>query len=769
MRRKILRVPRGGDIIEAMVRTHEFKRVKENDPIGADRIIGVDTESLTVSGSLKTVLVPYSSIHGTVSQSKPIETVNDPVEILLDFTIDNFGQKVDRDSRVLSRPSKGTREAILPVVWVFYNMEYDLQRLFNSDSKFFRALRHGRSEVFIEVGKYKLQIVNINPTGSAPSFQLIVIDKDQSKVARIYGIDMWGYWKTGLGPTAKNLGVGEKLSDDIDSSWFQIPLEEWTPGMWDKFTTYAGADSELTRGVYLATAELLGNFSLAVFNRQGILPSSAPAAAARMAFSMASEPEWDRPGLDYEQLALDAYHGGYVGMIVRGYVDHLTVADLHSAYPSAMLLLPDPCRAKYVTIEPGLWTDIPPGYRKLGNLGFVRATFRVKPSRFPAISKTSKKFTLHQPGLHKRFAISLPELSALMDLGQVDEVEVHGGYIVIGPTESSFLKRFVEWFYDLKETEEREGRKNSAVYLAAKLLMNALYGKLIEVHKPQEPPIEDRSDLQKPVVLPPGEKVGRKLFNQLAQAYTTHGTEALFDYSEANVTEHVNLGTKVNSIYDLPHILLKDILQDDTAETGSYFMPIHASLITAMTRAKLAIALNCFEAVGGDTDSFFTRMQPDSEEWKAAEAKASMMCERAGVGPLEDQPGLLGYGIEMIDGSGYIAGIKQYTISGPGYGTKLAHHAITDPPGKDGKERKAFCSNAVRRLSLGESVRYETRSKPRRLRESLLRNDGQYGIFITKIREVSPKLDIRLEATHKDEHGTIHYAWRDLAHVEPEL
>lgn len=762
----MLHVPRGGTTIPAKVKMNTFKRVKENDPIGANRIIGVDTESLTVSGMLKTVLVPYSSTYGDVCQSKPIEGIDDPIEILLDFTMSNFGEKVDRESRVLSRPTKGTRNTIPPVVWVFYNMEYDLQRLFNSESKFFRTLRHGRSEMFIDAGKYRLQIVQCNPSGSAPSFQIIVIDPAAEMVCRIYGIDMWGYWKTGLGNTAKSLGVGEKLSDDVPSEWFQIPLEEWTEEMWDKFTAYAGRDASLTHDIYLATADLLGSFSLAVFNKQGILPSSAPAAAARMAFAMASESEWERPGRDYEQLALDSYHGGYVAMRRRGFVTNLTVADLHSAYPSAMLLLPDPCRAKYIVLEGGVWKDIPTGVRKLGNLGFVRATFKIKECAFPSISKMSKKYTLHQPGVYKRFPISLPELSALFDLGQIDAAEIHGGYIVVGDTDTSFLKKFVEWFYELKETEEREGRKDSAQYLAAKLLMNALYGKLIEIHKPSEPAIEDAYELEEPIVLPPNTRKSRKLFTELAQVYTDHGTKGVFDYSSANVSEYIKMGVQPKSLYDLEHVKLREVLQDEQATAGAYFMPIHASLITSMTRAKLAIALNCFDAVGGDTDSFFTDLQPGTEAWVEAEKQANEYCIRAGVGPLEDQPGLLGYGVEMVGGEGYIAGIKQYTLAADGYKPKLAHHAITDPPGKTTKERKAFCANAVKRLALGESVFYETRSKPRRLRESLKANDGLYGVFVTRVRTVQPKADMRLQFSHKDSYGTIHFKWRDLAEVE---
>lgn len=64
---------------------------------------------------------------------------------------------------------------------------------------------------------------------------------------------------------------------------------------------------------------------------------------------------------------------------------------------------------------------------------------------------------------------------------------IHSGFYVDGPRESSFLRKFVDYFYEIKEREEREGRKDSPLYLVAKLLMNALYGKLIEIRIPSAP------------------------------------------------------------------------------------------------------------------------------------------------------------------------------------------------------------------------------------------------------------------------------------------
>ncbi len=776
----IVNVPKGGRTIRAKIKVPILTRTKENTPIGVERIIGVDTESLTVNGELKTVLIPYSSTFGDVCQSKPIDPDIDPIQLICDFTIEKFGKYFEniKEYRLISRADKGMRETLLPVLWVFYNLEYDLQRLFQSDSAFFRFLRQGRSDLFIMTGKYKIQIVNCNPSGSAPSFQFIIIDTELQKAARVYGMDMWGYWKTGLDNTAKKLGVGEKLNDEISKEWFQIPLEEWTPTMWDAFVRYGGKDANLTRGIYIATAKLLGSFSEAVFNRVGLLPPSAPAAAARLAFSFASEEEWKRPAKIYEQLALDAYHGGYVAMLRRGYVEGITVSDLHSAYPSAMMLLPDPCRMECAMLPPSIWTSIPNGVKKHNCMGFVRASFTIKEDvLFPSISMNNKKHTLHQTGHYEKFAISLNELSALFDLGQIARADIHEGFMIIGSSSTSFLRKFVEYFYEIKEGAE----KDDPVYLVAKLLMNSLYGKLIEVHEPNLPAVQHNPDLYEWIVFDPKpNKETKKQFQKASQIYVTDGMEGLYNFSRMNKmayiqysgNDHITLDEMKNKVR------VKDILVDQQSYTGAYFLPIHASLITAMTRAKLVIMLNCFDAIGGDTDSMVNYMKPKTPEWIAAEEKANQYSLNAGCGSVKDDAGLLGYGVEMVGGKGYVAGIKQYTLQAEGYKPKLAHHAITDPPDsnweiEDGKNegekrskaRKTFCRDAVKLLATGNLVTYTTRSKPRRLRESLLRGDGKYGIFLTRERTVTPKEDERLQRLKVDELGTIHFRWKSLTEL----
>lgn len=753
----VLKVPRGGKRVDTKITVHRHLRTNENDPIGADRVIGIDTESLVVGGKLRTVLTPYSSTLHTFTQEWPTDEEN-PILIPLEYTFAYFSEPIENPSRVKVRFEKGARESLSPVLWVFYNLEYDIQRLFSPESPFFRLIRQSNRDITFQIGTFKFQFAQINPSGSAPSFHLIVTR--DNRAVRIYGMDMWGYWKSGLGNTAKSLNV-ESQKEDIPSDWFQIPLEQWTFEMWSRFRQYAGTDAKATRLIYHATAELLGSISRTVFNRNGILPSSAPAAAARMAFGMASEKEWRRAPKMFEQMALDGYHGGYVAMLERGKVEGVTVADLHSAYPSAFLLLPDPCRAQYARLPSEKWKQIPDSIRAYGNLGFVRATFTIKSGvRFPSVSEQMKQFTGHQTGRYENFTISLPELSVMFDLAQIDEAFIHDGFIIHGEYGSSFLRLFVQKLYKIKAEEEESDRKNSALYLAAKLLMNALYGKLIEIHEPDLPALESFTDLIELITMPmTSERLGERK-RTMAQYFVDGGMALLQTQSANNSEAYRNAGIAPERLQ------VKELLSDEMATAGAYFMPIYASLTTAITRAKICICMNTFDAIGGDTDSWFHRLLPGTPAYIRAERWANELCTRAGVGGLSDHGGLLGYGVEMVNGTGYVAGIKQYTLSADGYKSKLAHHAITDPPGKAYAERNEFCSNAVKNLANGEAVTYTTRSKPRRLRESLLSGDGQYGVFVTLERTVTPKADQRLEVIGITETGGLKFGWKDRSQID---
>lgn len=761
-------VNKGGKRKKVLVQTDRIKRPVEHEPIGEERVIGVDTESLNSKDGLVTVLTPFADAEGVHCQETFLRPdQGDPILVVVDYLFNKFsepaadprpGKGRAARSRVRYRMKHGTIITLAPVVLVFYHMEYDLQRLFLPDSPFYQAIALGAvKDVIISCGPYEIQMVSTNPTGSAPSFHWIVFHPETERALRLYGIDMWGYWKSGLDRTAKSLEIGSKVK--IEKDWFSTPLEDYTDDMIREMIEYAGEDARLTREVYLATARLLGGLSKAVFTKTGILPPSAPGAAARLAFSMMSEPEIKRPPKAYEQLALDAYHGGYVACRVRGWVENMTVADLHSAYPSAKRLLPDPCRVEYVPIEAGTWTDIPEHIREAGNLGFVCATFKVFPDRFPVISKHGANKTLHQPGIYERFAISLPELSVMFDLGQVKMARIHHGFYLDGPRDSSFLGRFVDYFYSIKEREEREGRKDSPMYQTSKLLMNSLYGKLIEVREPAPPILPD---FQNAIIYQNPHKSKAENKRDFAQALLDSGEAGVMELSNQNLEIIVEEGLDPKQY----GVFIEEAIPAGPATAGNYFLPIYASLITAMTRAKIATMLNLFQAVAGDTDSMFTPLRPGTPEWEKAEKAADWVCRRAGVGPVRDDPGLGGYGIEMVNARGYMAGLKQYFLVSRDPASpkkkKLAHHAIVNAG-------KLATMVAVARLARGRAHTYETKPKPRRLRETIKKGDRKYGVFERETRMVVPKEDERMRLVRHipdPRHPVWEFEWKELEEVE---
>ena len=728
-----LKMFKNGHNINVYVPTKKFTKTKMNEPIGTDRILGIDTESLLVNNELKTVLVPFASYKDTISDISYKEDI-DPIVYPLRYCMDQFGEVLDRPyvSIVDYREQKGTREKIKPLVWVFYNMEYDLQRLFNSDSLFFRYVRQYRNNIKWNLPgtTYQVQFVQCNPTGNGASFQLICYCFESKKVIRIYGLDMWSYWKTGLSNSAKQLGLGEKIG--IEKNWFSKDLNEFTKEEFKEFVEYSKKDSELTRDLYIATANLLGNISLYVFNRNGILPASAPASSAKIAFNYCTVDTFERPPKAYEQLALNAYHGGYVATLEKGQVNNINIIDLNSAYPSAMVLLPNPANVVYEVIDRATW------FKPFNQpYGFVCATFNIKDGvRFPAVSKHHKQFTLHQTGIYVKHCISICELNILFELKQIEEAQIHYGYYLVDKEQGdnrSFLKTFIEKFYKMK----KESESGSPNYLASKLLMNSLYGKLIEVHENKIPALIEINDLNHEIYH--NGKIDKNVINELAQVYVDEDITGLLKYSRDQVNKAGEDQKNLNKI------TVEKILTNKENVSGFYFLPIYASLITAIARAKLCVLTNLLEAVACDTDSVFTYISPASILFNDRIEEANNICLRNGLGSVNNDKELQGFSVELIGANGFIAGIKQYHLETINGKYKGAYHCITNPSGDTKEERLIFLAKAIRDLSLGNIVTYKTKAKPVRLKEALLKNTKTYGLFESEDRVIESKEDTRLE------------------------
>ena len=461
-------------------------RSKETDPIPLELIYGVDSESLfNEQDELKTVAIPY--YRGLTQECLTMEQINkytNPFEAFLDVVFDLHAVpevgKI-RPSQTKIRGEHGKRRAgrhkVPFVLFIWYNLEYDIARMFAPDSNFWRGVKTGHDGVKLQLGKHEMEIRHHLLFGSAPHFDYIF--RHDGFILEVKALDMWGYWKAGLDSTAQALGVKGKAV--VDTDLFDRKLESLTSDEWQNLYEYAKQDAATTREIYLKTAELLASISTSVYVK-GVLPPSAPKAAARICFAGLSNEELEPAPPGPIQHALNGYHGGYVYALRRGYLENVTVVDRKSAYPTILKLLPNPETVTYHNIKRGeLFKNL------IGKVGFVVASFTESNRVFPVVSLFGADGrTLHPWGKLESITISIPELSVGVLMGSVTNVKVHGGFYIEGETGGIFYD-FIERVYDLKNNSESK----SPMYQVAKLLMNSLYGKLIEIHDLESPLIYD--------------------------------------------------------------------------------------------------------------------------------------------------------------------------------------------------------------------------------------------------------------------------------------
>lgn len=709
-------------------------RSKATDPIPLNLIYGVDSESLfNENRDLKTVAIPYYA--GDKEECLTYEQINkytNPFESFLDVVFDRHAQPEQgkhRPSYTKIRGEHGKRRPgrhKLPfILLVWYNLEYDIARMFAPDSNFWRGVKTGHDGVKLFLGKYEMEIRHHLLFGSAPHFDYIF--RHDGWILEIKALDMWGYWKAGLDVTAKALGVEGK--EDFDTELFDRELETLKPEEWQSLYKYAKKDGRTTRSIYLKTAELLSSISMTVYCK-GILPPSAPKAAARICFG----------GLKYEDLrpspvgaiqhALNGYHGGYVYALRRGYLSDVTIIDRKSAYPTILKMLPNPESVTYHPIKKGtIFNSL------IGRIGFVVADFTESNRVHPCVSLFGNDGrTMHPHGELKQVTISIPELAVGVLTGSVTDVKIYSGFYIKGEQGGIFYD-FIEKVYGLKNNAESK----SPMYQVAKLLMNALYGKLIEIHDLEAPLIYD-SDFD--LIVPANDdEVYRDLLLE------TYANDDMKGFEE--VCEKYKNGAFTT---------FGNYLSSDICTVGSYFTPVYASLVTALQRSWVVLVSRALDGLFGDTDSICTQLNKDSGVFKARIIKADILARQIGIGRVVEGNELGDYEVEVCGGGGWLSGIKQYFFYNPNGKPKCAHHTLIKPDidlgeisylpkkiqGAIRKERVLeFYRKAIKTLSEGNAFSYTGASSPVKLKTSLQRGKD-FGVFEKQSRTINAKHDDRL-------------------------
>ena len=627
-----------------------FRRVERSDLLSRDRILAVDTESLTKESALTTLLVPIH-FHDT---SETIETLDGKNMLALLFDAlwrKGYAVAEPRSSRTRQRAPRidengksrrrdGDRQSIPIVLSVWFNLPYDFGRLVGDAHKhLLRSVVAGAESYRLRISeRFELEVRKMH-FGTAASFDWRIRDTLEKTIVHLVGIDLVGYWKTSLALAAKAVGVAEKIDiESVIDGVYEKPFESFTAEEWGLFKAYGIGDVKSTLDLYHATAELLTTIDARVVRKTGVIPPSAPGASARIMFAKAFDchpdlPQWDRYEAWADQMGADAYFGGRVFAVQPGVHTRMATLDLKSAYPFQLSLLPDP-----VTVEMELISKIsgfnPDEWR--GLYGVLYVSGESLDDIYPA-------FRIHDPerngrlryvaGPFENVAVTIPELVIGCLRGSLRIDTIHKGVVMKGSAEKSFLREGVKMFFDIKENQANA----KALRDMAKLLANSSYGKLIEV--------QAHDYLLAETFPMPRFAAHEQVCASLAEIFAACGPHPDASDSLYWGVEEAQIALAKSS-YLADHDGYEGSLEDKGAvavgwyvqaltlarveiasekegelcsiaqymqsfrsfKAGQFFMPLYASQITGATSAMVGLMASCLRALQGDTDSVHVKL-----------------------------------------------------------------------------------------------------------------------------------------------------------------
>jgi hypothetical protein len=736
-----------------------FKKQASFEPLTKDRIVGIDTESLTVANKLETVLVPLR-YH---DEDKLIEALGN--DRLLETVLDSLASKYsepyecESDNKQRKRRNGGKRDGrrvtVNPAVLVFYNLPYDIGRLAAKHKLLLKAIASGADTYSVECGKYEIEVSRMI-MGAGASFEWFVRCPSKNRITRLIGIDMVGYWKMSLAKTAKALGVSAKI--EIDPIFYETPKELFSDKEWEEFKTYSLGDVQTTVEIYHATVDLLTKIDARVIRRNGVIPPSAPGASARVTFAKAFDAhpeieEWKRYPAWCDQMGCDSYFGGRTFCKEPGIFTNMRVLDLKSAYPYAMSLLPDPVTVKTELVSRKEF-DAKFLDRIRGKFGVLYIDGECTDSVYPCFRThdTKNRRLQYVYGHFKNMPVTIPEIVVGIESGALKVDTVRKGAIMEGSNEKSFLNLAMTTFFTIKENKLFE----LALRNMAKLLANSGYGKLIEVQQTQ-------FYLESQIMCPPyvdmykiAEVISR-LYVETPEENFDNVVAALIETSykhKITCDDEECVGCGPEEIEDGPSIPLNRRMSAfKNYRCGQYFMPLYAAQVTGLTSASLGLMARLTQAVQGDTDS--VHILPNStigvSRYYEIMRRSGYPTPESGIGSWADEtenPSVESvcvrpkvYSHKFADGS-----YKQAKHGFAKWNSPKAEAAMQGSGTYEERARRreqilqAELHEALKTVLMGKSVNYETRKAPRKLREAII-SGKEVGEFIQRKVEVSHVTD----------------------------
>jgi hypothetical protein len=709
---KIFYTKMGKDIEIHLNTPHEYKvGHKFYDPLSSSRIVGIDTETIMRGDVSLLKYVQVDTEQGGDVFDIEVSQQNG-MEILFTWLLENYGEnyKAPSDIKQRSKTTRkntkkrdGRRVKVTPVILAFFNMDYDLGRLITSIPVFRRNLAYGSDSFTFQYHHYTVEIVYSCLGVACPSFQWYVTDVQKKKVVRLIGFDSTSYFKSSLKrvtASLSDLGVTQKIDQDGDIFTRDWSTNEPSEQEIENFLQYARTDAKAHREIYNAIVTLLTQIDSQIIDRLGSIPSSAPAAAARIMMHKSSLDCWEAPATWVQQIGMDGFKGAISFCCYPGYVDDVGVADISSAYPHVMTLLPNLCTVEYRRVKQGIYHQ----ENYVGRWGVLVISGESFDDMYPPLVSYVEGKQRGIVGKFQKFTATIPEITIGVARGALRVDKIHDGCIMVGSNEGSNLKAFIEYVYQIKSSSD----KNSPMYMMAKLLMNSLYGKLIEKrHQFSAIPTIDENGNH--MIIPNIED--EKIKVQIKDLYLKEGFEAV----EVLVSDYCAQHKIVQMIS------LAEYLSFNKWESGYYFNSLLAGQITGFTRGKLMAAAHYLGAYFGDTDSLFcdsTKLHTD--EWEA------FISYLNSVGAITPPNGLGSFEIEAHDCHALLVKKKLYClVKEDGSIKKMGHHGISGVPGDD------LIFSYMKELYEKKSFSYETKPRPTRIKEGL-RTGKEIGRFIRK-------------------------------------
>jgi hypothetical protein len=410
--------------------------------------------------------------------------------------------------------------------------------------------------------------------------------------------------------------------------------------------------------------------------KTGVIPPSAPGAAARIVFAKAFDchPEidsWERYPAWADQMGAEAYFGGRAFCVRPGVHARMATLDLKSAYPFQMALLPDPVTVQTIPVEPE-------EFEGASGEAYFLDTFKGKYGILyvsgESFDDVMPAFRVHDAARNGRLRyvagkfwdvpVTIPELVIGVLRGALRIDAVSRGVVMVGDPEKSFLRKGIGDFFAIKEDKSKE----KALRDLAKLLANSTYGKLVEVRKGEYMiggilpmrPFEERALVARSIarVFASSGEVRREECYwgdgepQEERAWQAFRETVAFEGGFAQRPERA-IGAYVDAL-DVagvacapgPVVPVAEYVRGHKEYScGHYFMPLYGAQITGATSAMVGLMAHCIDAWQGDTDSCHAIL-PE------------------GIDKIADLPGVPRY-FEIMKEAGYPS---PYVVKGVTYG-----------------------------------------------------------------------------------------------------